>query len=471
MIAFFSVYILYVFTTTLLPSSRDISHEWIFLCSWLGIGVLLFIIFMQYKETGKIFTLYTIFIFVSFAFNFGQCLFWALGIHSKNEIRDSLYKHIAINNADILLAQVFFLVCILAINTGYMLFIKKTDYGKLSSAMHIPMNKQTYVVYNVSRVVSFVVIPITFLELIQQVRLSLIYGYGGLYYGANATTSTNYMILSQMFFTCLVGLLIGSGYRKKTLKLVYIIFAAYIILDLLTGDRGNWFYRLLVLLWMHHSFYKPFDIKKVLKAGIIALILLYILQAIVAIRDFGLSTEGIVNALLVKGDNPIKNFIFEMGDSMSVNIVILSQNVKYPFGNSYILALLAMVTMRIPQMLGFEYDPIASWFSKTYLAINYGAGFTMYAEAALNFGKVFAPLFIIFIGFLLTKVFNINERNGAISPLELVFSISTATYVLNLIRNSSHEFFKYWFLGCLGFVILVKICMGFKSNLYFREDE
>ena len=130
-----------------------------------------------------------------------------------------------------------------------------------------------------------IVIPITIIKILKTISYSLTYGYVALYY-SDFQLSSIYSYAETLFFPVLVGILIGSNYKKK--RLVYLIFALYAGLYLMAGERGNWLYKLVILLWMHHNFYKKIDYKKFIKFFIIGFFSLYIVSFVVVFRNTGL---------------------------------------------------------------------------------------------------------------------------------------------------------------------------------------
>lgn len=76
----------------------------------------------------------------------------------------------------------------------------------------------------------------------------------------------------------------------------YVIFALFVILYSLSGERGNWIYDLLVLIWMHHKYYKKINFMKILKLSIVAFVSLYIVAAIVDLRQ-GLAVLAILTVV------------------------------------------------------------------------------------------------------------------------------------------------------------------------------
>ena len=87
-----------------------------------------------------------------------------------------------------------------------------------------------------------------------------LYGYNALYYGSHATQAGYIQIIMYFFFPALVGYLISNEYSKKSRIIVYIIFGLYTGLQLLSGDRGNWLYSLVILVWLH-TYYRKYQYK------------------------------------------------------------------------------------------------------------------------------------------------------------------------------------------------------------------
>src|SRR5699024_8194978 len=94
--------------------------------------------------------------------------------------------------------------------------------------------------FSFSLLLSPIIIFSKFYILVINFLNSQIYGYTALYYDSSITgANTIFKILSRLFFPILVGLLIGSNYKPKIVRLVYIVFLLNITLSFLGGDRGG----------------------------------------------------------------------------------------------------------------------------------------------------------------------------------------------------------------------------------------
>lgn len=437
----------------------DQSNMIIFL-SWMGILAGIYVIGTWFKLTGTVFSLYTIFMLFFFLFNYGQPLMWALGIHQTKEIgQTSLYTLGVPTTGEIALSQALTLICILLFHLGaiYSYKGKKRMLDQKTNMNVTNTNITMLAIYKTSFYLCFIVFPITFYNIAYKFFISQTYGYRSFYYNEEVVTNiVAFNLIENMFFPCLIGLLIGSNYRKKTRMFVYLTFAAYMILSVLSGDRGVWVYKLIILVWMSHTYFKALSLRRFLKYIVTGIIGLQILEAIVAVRNIGVSISNIMNALSFK-DSAIISAVFEMGGSLRPTIVLMKYGWDiWPFGNTYVNALLGIVTSRTMNIIGREWAPLSDWFSQSFLGISYGAGFSIVAEALINYGPIFAPIFMIFLGFLmmsltyLDKSIRINRQ-----PLKIFFAVTTMSIFISVVRNHFLWLLKSWFYGVILFVLLI----------------
>ncbi|MDT9337253.1 O-antigen polysaccharide polymerase Wzy [Clostridium perfringens] len=437
----------------------------IFLLNWFGI-ILYFYTIITWKEIqGEYFSLYTIFISFLFLFTYGQCFMWAIGIHIEGEIGTDLmyYKFDIPTQKDILTAQAFTLISIIMFHFGAILSVR---YKRKYNYIYKENLGELKIIYYTCLILSIIIIPYILYSSFKDLSIAMIYGYKSLYYGDQIDYGASVMgLLSRMFFPCLVGLLIGSKYDKKVQRAVYLIFSFYLIINLLSGDRGSWIFRIFILAFLSHKFYKRFNIKKILLYLIFSIFALYVVQIIVEFRDIGLSnidTSQIIKILSLK-NSPIISSVFEMGSSMTPTIMLQKYGWEiWPYSNTYILSLLGMITNKLIYILGLKFELLSSWFSQIYLGITWGAGFSMPAEALLNFGPIIAPIIMSIEGYIITSLININKNvDYKNKPLKVLFSVATLDNFIRLTRNESHTVIKDWFYGavilCVFILILEKI--------------
>lgn len=342
--------------------------------SWLGIILYIYIVFSWYKLYGKIFDLYTIMITFFMLFNYGQCFLWAFGIHTDTEIgkADSLGVGLA-TDKEIIISQLITLMCVFMFHVGGCFCFKKNK--------NIEENKEKInklAIYKVSKILSFIVIPVTFVKLLIDISISSQYGYSALYYGDNMNQSFTIEMIYRLFYPCLFGLLIGSDYNKKTRYFAYIVLVVFIILSLTSGDRGAWVYSILIFTFLHNNYVKKITASFLLKFCIVAIIFLNIVTAVVSVRGTGINIDSVKDAM-ASDRNPIISTISEMGGSMIIQTTLVKVGYDiYPYGNTYFFSVLGMVSDSFIKFLGIPYENVSSWFNQKYLGLeNWGTGFSI----------------------------------------------------------------------------------------------
>lgn len=374
--------------------------------SWLAnILFVLFFLFIYKTQNNKI-SLIHIYWLMGFLFNFGQSVLWSVGIHTTRELGTrNLYGYRVPSNIEIYNAILFSIVC-------YAI----TGLGILSVAIIKKKNNQIKndknlleVVYRFSKISAFIIIPLTFAKQLITLAFSAVYGYVAIYY-SDFSVSLILEFAERFFFPVLVGILIGGKY--KDIKLVYIIFGAYVLICSMSGKRGAWFYCFLVLFWMHHRFYKKIDFIKILKLSILGFCLLYVLAVIVDLRGYGLSnisTEDVLNALDL-GNNPIIRFVSEMGGTLGVTIIVMRLGVNaFNFGNTFISSILSSVSSRIANSLGLNSVYLSNYLSQSLLNLNWGTGFNIFAETYINGSIIYMLLLGSIASLFLSGVDNDKE--------------------------------------------------------------
>lgn len=468
-------YLMILFNTN---NSGDYSN-YIVILSWIGIAIGVYVVISWYKLTGNLFSLYTIFMLFFFLFNYGQPLMWAFGIHQSREIGQvGLYTLGAPNSAEIISSQSIILVSIVLFHFGAIYSYKGKFKGSTTQNIAQVSNLKSQIsriaIYKTSFYLSLISIPITFYNVIYKLFISQTYGYRSFYYNDEVVTSiVAFNLIDNLFFPCLVGLLIGSNYKKNNRVFVYTIFFLYVILSILSGDRGNWVIKLIILIWMNHTYYRKINSRKFMKYILVGTLGVQILDAVVSVRNIGINLNNIIQSFSFN-ESAIISAIFEMGGSMRPTVVLMKYGWDiWPYGNTYVNAALGIITSRTMTIIGRPWAPLSDWFSQTYLGIPYGAGFSIVAEALINFGPLVAPLFMIVLGFMISSLTYLDRRNSiSNNPMKIFFSITTMSFLVGVIRNHFLWITKSWFYGVVVFMVLIILVREYiKSKSYFRGSK
>lgn len=440
----------------------------IFLLSVLGWISLVFSIFTWKKITGMYFTLYTIFIIFAYLFNYGQCLMWALGIHFKGEIGTTwLYTLPIPSKNGIIKTQMISLMGLVAFHCGALLMARKTRKDKIAriDSGKILKNLESRVLWEICRVTLIISMLCMYYALIRDVVINRIYGYGATLYNQDVVASQNNIVLlvRMMFFPSIIGILIGRGYNKTDRIVCYLAFAVFVILNIMGGHRGTWIYPLIILIWMDHTFIKRINVKKGFLYLISGIFIVLLTVAVRNTRGTSISLSSIMYSV-INEENPIVSAVFEMGGSMRPALIITEHGWgKYPYGNTYILAVFGMVTERVIKIFIPNYIGVSSWFSQVYLGIKYGAGFSMIAEALINYGPYSSIPFLFLLGVIYSRLITTNDVDVNEHPLTMFVKISALYVMIYSVRNYILGSLKLFVFSTLFIYIAVLFVRNYKK--------
>ena len=399
--------------------------------SWLGIILYIYIIFSWYKLHGKIFDLYTIMITFFMLFNYGQCFLWAFGIHTDNEIgRSNLIGVGVATDKEIIVAQLITLICIYMFHLGSCFCYEKR---KNINEEENEINKNS--IYIVSKILSIIVIPVSFIQIFIELQMSSQYGYNSLY---NDNTSGNLWmeLIVRLFYPCLFGLLIGSNFKKRIRNTVYLIAILYALMSLLSGYRGTWLYPTIVLLFLHYIYVKKIKFSSILEIGILGIIVIILASSISNIRGVGVNTKNLWEQIAIM-DNPLVDAISEMGGSMIIQTTLVKTGFDiYPYGNTYLFAILGVISDSFIGFLGFDYVDLSTWFSHIYLQLEtWGIGFSIVGEALINYGPYVAPIIMVVLGWIFTSLTYIKKRDLEKNSLRMLISLISCISLIYIFRG------------------------------------
>lgn len=439
----------------------------IFLYSWI-VNIVFFISMLSiyYLESKNISIIMLILLF-AFLFNFGQSFFWAFGIHRSNELGSiPLFSNYPIpTNTELCNAMLYSLCCYVYLVLGIIL----TLISSKNNAIFKESPPRNYI-YKFSKLVGFYVIPATFVKIFIILFQSIVHGYGSLYYSefhvpALIGNAENF------FFPVIVGLLVGKKFENR--KQIYGIFLLYLVLYLLAGERGNWIYKIVALLWLHYYHYRKIEFKNILILVLSGFIFLYFVGVIVEIRAVGLANINL-NILLKAfslSSNPFIRFIFEMGNSLGVTIITLSLGLSYfPVDNTFLSSILASPSSKIASLFNVQPIFLGNYLSQEILKINYGTGFNFFSEIYINGGYIGTFLYCIIFGLIIGLIFkNSCSINYKDKPLRLVVITTLSIIFFAMFRDSSLTPFKLIMQTGLLYPLVVVFSYKIYENGYLKK--
>lgn len=470
---FVLVFVLFIFAfSNVKEINVDSVNSLIWILSLIGWIQFFFSLYTWKKVSGNYFSIYTIFLVFAYLFTYGQCLMWAIGVHTSDEIgKVRLFTLSTPSRFSIVQTQIVTLVGLFAFHVGTMLAFKKRSQDK-DNIKARPVNVfQRSCLFQVCRLTSIISTPLMYYSIIRNIFINRVYGYGAALYNADVVATQNNLVLliRMMFIPSIFGLLISSSYNRIVVRICYINFAIFMILGLFAGDRGEWLFPLFLLIWMHHKYYRKINALKLVKYIVAGSLLIFVAVAVRNTRKNGITVSGLVDSA-VGESNPFVSAVFELGNSMRPALIIIQYGWGlYPYGNSYVLAFLGMITERVIMFFKPEYLSLSAWFSQSYLRISYGAGFSFIAEAIMNYGPYGAIIALLIIGFVFSKfVFYVENTDYKITPVKAFFGISTAYSMIQAIRNTLLVATKTWFFSTVLILLFYFVFSSFqrrKANL------
>ncbi len=436
------------------------------LLHWYGYVIFAYAVATWHWKTGaKWFSAYTVFFLFFVLLNYGQPLMWALGIHKAGEIGTqplfSVSGYVP-SAADLIRTEWYICVGMLAFHMAALLLAKRKPKREktplLPSVTEEAQRERIYLAMrNVGAAILAVTAPLALYFRYRELLIAREYGYKALYYGDFSTQSGYMQILLFLFFPALICFLIGCRYSARARTVVYLIFGAYALLGLLAGDRGSWVYGLVILVWLH-TYYKKVKLRTYLMLFFVGLVGLYMLSVITAVRDTGLEFgfSDLLNAFSAE-ESPLVDACFEMGGSMGIITYFLKFGPDiYPYGNTYLTALLGSVLSRVLPLFGIPQVFLANWFSQDYLGVSWGTGFSMIGEAFVNGSYYGGILYMAVIGALIGRVLSISARaDENTAPQMLFFSVAVLNVVVGFARSISYLTVKELVYGPLLILLLI----------------
>ncbi|MFQ6791394.1 MAG: O-antigen polymerase [Thomasclavelia sp.] len=464
MITLIQLYIIFSFCICLvlllfLSNRNYFNNMHVFILSWIANIIMFFSCYCIYYIYKKITHIHIVFLFC-YLFNFGQSFFWSVGIHLADEIGTTkLFSNFHIpTTSEIANSLIYTDFCFLFFSFGIIFILSLFKKEIMNKKINLNSELNLNLIYKMSVILGFFVIPLTFIKIIITIRYAFSYGYGALYYGDFSLPNVFYYI-ETFFFPVLIGILIGSKYKKR--KIVYWMFGVYVFMYLLAGERGNWLYKLITLLWMHNYFFKSINVKKIFKYILISLPFLYLINYIVQNRnnfESLLSFSYFIESFDVF-NNPIFGFVKEMGMSLGVSLMVIYFGKEaFPIGNTFISSIISSVSSSFASFLGVDGIFLGNYLSQTILKIKYGTGFNIFAECYVNGGFIGGVVYSLILGVMVALLLNTNldiQKNK--NYIKLIYTCAVTPVICSMFRDSSLSIFKQLVQIAIVYVLLIKI--------------
>lgn len=472
-IVWFLVAILFVFETNY--SIINVNF-WIKIFCWASVFQLIVtLLSIRRLYNGKILSLYLFFFLFLYIFSFGQFIMWAFGFHYISEMTVSHHVRY-IDQITVLKIQTISLELISVFHLAVLNSTRK--YNR-----RMEQRKENSYTIEWLRVIAC---PIMFISWIINLFYSVVgfkeaavIGYSALF---EQSMPAIIKYVSYMFVPSLFLVLITSKFSKRWFYILTCIFLTYAIPLLITGDRGSWIYFLGPWLWLYIRFVNTpeGDNNKAARRRSILSVILVVLIFFISSVFVSVRGEGYANirqdAFNIKDlYTPFIKPFFEMGQSARILGIILQDNLHatYHYGNTYIADILGMILPRVKVLFGFPSWYVENWMSTDYLhMVNYGVGFSTFAEAYLNGGFWFSWIYTYLFGFFIGKMIYIRNEDVKCFPIKTFIALSTAAVLGPCVRATMDLWLREFFWGVLFVILIAKILQNISyrnSTLVWKE--
>lgn len=450
--------------------------------SQLGVVCLLFSIGTWYAVRHEIICPYIIYIVTGYIFMYGQCLVWAFYIPVEHK---SLYDRYT--DAEILPAQVFTLLCLLALHIGSLLvckpvadkrtlspdITKTSEYKRELDLSYKSIKYAGWILFGVS------VVPYFYRTITQLIYIST-HSYNSALQleGSSSRLDKLIVFISSYFFISLFLLLIAYQHNRFIKACAISLVAISSLINLYVGNRAASFILILCLICAWHYLIKPIKIKQIIIVIIIFYLVLTMGTVVGAVRNMsGRSLSDYFDAysILSQEENPVVSLFGEMGWQLS-NTVEMTNRIpeQYPFryGSSYMYSL----TTIIPNLGFWDLHPAAvhsnlsDWLQGI---MNYhsGPGFSPVAEAFLNFGW-FGVFFMVLEGAILGRFLSASNKYSIYyTPENLSLGFAFLLGALrDSVRSSSLTLIRDILYNVIPIILLI-IVIKYTINSFERRRE
>ena len=401
------------------------------LMGWLGISQLVFSLIAWMKRGNQFLSPYILFLLTLYMFSYGQSFLWAFGLESER----TLIGFYGITIPEIFKAQIWTIVMLafFQIGASYYVdnYVHNYNVDNVAADTTNKLKRIGWILFVVS------VIPYTS-ETIQDLIISMTKGYGAIY-GAGKVGFDNIAgFIADYFMPSVICLFIVYRNNRVMRNFLLSIIGLNIIAILLTGGRSNAVILMSLVLIMYNYLVRRFTRKWIIVGVVGGFFLLQILAVVANVRtDAGRSAS--VSEVKLENNGAV-DAVAEMGSTMFC--LIKSQDIvpskeDYRYGKSYLYSF----TTIIPNLGFWAIHPatkesnLGDWLTAE-LGLGYGTGFSMCAEAYVNFGYL-CFLAFFFWGIFLAKVFGRIEISVKTTDYALLaFLLILFWFFLKLPRNN-----------------------------------
>ena len=405
---------------------------------------------------------YIVFLLSLYAFSFGQSLLYAFDIVSEQ--RD-LLGYMGITIPQLFAAQSVTLVMLGAFHIGALISVR----NGCESMAYVENVDYTRRIRTVGWILFAASVIPYFANTINNLILSLTMGYGALYDGFEDVGVSQFSrYVADYFIPSLICLFFGYRNNRKMKYFIFTLCILNILAILLTGGRTPAVVLTALLVILYQYGVKRISAKGAVLLAVSSFLFLTLLSVVSRFRS---ESSRTLQTYLQEDDyydNGAVEAVAEMGGTMFClvkTMEIVPEQESYRYGRSYLYSF----TTVIPNLGFWSMHParreanLGEWLTRK-LRLNYGTGYSMCAEAYINFGHLGWAMMLL-LGFVLGRIFSKADtalENGNI-PL-LIFSLIIFWFCVKLTRNSFVGFVRAFFYYALPVYILIRGRIGYSNG-------
>lgn len=423
------------------------------------------------KISGEWFSPYTVFYLVLFLFCCGQSVGWSLGLDMGEQ--DMLYHGYSFMNNKtldpLILLKGMCFSCLgkSCFHLGALIFYRDDLY--LKNARRYAPSDVIATYRKLGKLMLFIVVPAF---IVQSLRLMLAVQRGGYlaYYDEVGRDASKVVILmdyiSNLYLPSLLILLIGYRDSASLRKLIISLMLVDVLIELFIGGRSNAAMALLAVALVYRYFVGPFTKKQIVLGGAFGYVFLALLNFIATTRSnagrtFGELFLGIFDSF----KNVLGTALGELGGTLSsicFTMMLAPSQYSFRYGMSYWVAPLTWVpAFFFPgEHPCVTWGALSAWLTRA-LNASYGVGYTMFAEAYINFGWYGLIALCVEGAALVRIIARVSQLRANQDIIGSTFQIMVIMIVMkHLTRSSLVTALRFAIFGVLPMYLLVRIVLN-----------
>ncbi len=407
-----------------------------------GVGLAQYVLsYISWRAAGKqLISPYFIFLSVMYVFLTGQSLLYPFGLVCEDrDLYETYTSLFGFGAQEIYRAQVQTLLSLAVFHIAGLRYArKKPARAERAGVPDVRVRRQKARMKRLGWTLFAVsIVPFVY-DTVSDMIQSMTYGYGSLY-GTNVKIGWENALsfVAALFVPSVICLFIVYRDKRGVRLFLTGLLLLVVLAVLMTGGRSNAVIILSLLAILYQYLVKPFTKKALLVGAVGGFFFLQVLAYIADTRTSRRSFEVDTAAL---SDNAAVNAVAEMGWTQLCLIKcmqIVPEEQGFRYGKSYLYSL----TTVIPNMGFWRIHPakreavLGDWLTD-YLGVNFGTGFSMTAEAWVNFG-VFGFLVFYIWGAVLGRLFGRIEETMKRGDIALLaFLLIIFWFCLKIPRNN-----------------------------------